>query len=156
MEGTSANTIEALEIDAVDSAVIYDDVIPALAELKAMGVQRFIATSLSSAAIARFLERSPHEFDAIFARDNSGGIKAAPLARALKAASLSPENAMFLTDTTEGLKVARSLGVHPILMMNDPDESKRLALQNPAGGVVSLHELPDFVRFVQAENALTA
>lgn len=156
MEGASANTIEALEVDAMDNAVIYDDVIPALAELKAMGVQRFIATSLSSAAIARFLERCPHEFDAIFTRDNSGGVKAAPLARALKAASLRPENAMFLTDNTEGLKVARSVGVHPILMMNDPDESKRLALQNPAGGVVSLHELPDFVRFVQAGNALTA
>jgi hypothetical protein len=40
-------------------------------------------------------------------------------------------------------------------MMNDPDESKRLALQNPAAGVVSLHELPDFVRFVQAGNDLT-
>jgi phosphoglycolate phosphatase-like HAD superfamily hydrolase len=85
-----------------------------------MGVQRFIATSLSSATIARFLERCPHEFHAIFTRDNSGGIKAAPLARALKAASLRPENAIFLTDTTEGLNVARNLGVYPILMMNDP------------------------------------
>jgi FMN phosphatase YigB (HAD superfamily) len=154
MEAAGANTIEALEMAAVDSAVIYQDVIPALSELKAMGVQRFIATSLSNTATARFLERCPHEFDAIFTSDNSGGIKAAPLARALKAASLRPENAMFLTDTTEGLKVARAVGVHPILMMNDPDESKRLALQNPAGGVVSLHEIPDFIRFVCAENAL--
>jgi FMN phosphatase YigB (HAD superfamily) len=155
MEAAGANTIQALEVAAVDSAVIYDDVIPALTELKAMGVQRFIATSLSNAAIARFLERCPHNFDAIFTRDNSGGIKAAPLARALHVASLRPEHAMFLTDTAEGLKVARSVGVHPILMMNDPDESKRLALQNPAGGVVSLHELPDFIRLVRSQNALT-
>jgi FMN phosphatase YigB (HAD superfamily) len=155
MEAAGANTIQALEVAAVDSAVIYDDVIPALTELKAMGVQRFIATSLSNAAIARFLERCPHNFDAIFTRDNSGGIKAAPLARALQVASLRPEHAMFLTDTAEGLKVARSVGVHSILMMNDPDESKRLALQNPAGGVVSLHELPDFIRLVRSQNALT-
>jgi hypothetical protein len=62
---------------------------------------------------------------------------------------------MFLTDTAEGLKVARSIGVQPILMMNDPDESKRLAMQSPAGGVVSLHELPDFIRLVRAENGVT-
>lgn len=75
--------------------MIYDDVIPALTELKAMGVQRFIATSLSTAAIARFLERCPHEFDAVFAHDNSGGIKAAPLARVLKAAFVGPEMRWF-------------------------------------------------------------
>jgi len=60
---------------------------------------------------------------------------------------------MFLTDTAEGLKVAESVGVNPILMMNDPDESRRLAMHKPAGGIVSLHELPDFIRIVQAENA---
>ncbi len=49
---------------------------------------------------------------------------------------------MFLTDTVEGIKVARTAGVHPVLMMNDPDEARRLAMQNPAGGVVSLHEFP--------------
>ncbi len=26
-------------------------------------------------------------------------------------------------------------------------------MHNPSGGIVSLHELPDFIRFVQAENA---
>ncbi len=56
---------------------------------------------------------------------------------------------MFLTDTAEGLKVAESVGVNPILMMNDPDESRRLAAHNPAGGIVSLHELPDFIRVVR-------
>jgi hypothetical protein len=59
---------------------------------------------------------------------------------------------MFLTDTVEGIKVARSVGVHPILMMNDPDESQRLAMHNPAGGVVSLHEMPDFIRLIAAQN----
>ena len=72
--------------------------------------------------------------------------------RALRNASLQPENAMFLTDTVEGIKAARSAGVHPILMMNDPDEARRLAMHNPAGGVVSLHEIPDFIRLIAAQN----
>jgi FMN phosphatase YigB (HAD superfamily) len=142
------------ELDAVDAAIIYDDVLPALSELRTMGIQLFLASSLSEAAISRFLERCPHHFDGIWNRDNSGGIKTVPLTRAIEAASLPPKHAMFLADTAEGLKVARSVGVQPILMMNDPDESKRLALQNPAGGVVSLHELPDFVQLVRAENPL--
>ena len=52
----------------------------------------------------------------------------------------------------EGIKAARSAGVHPILMMNDPDEAQRLAMHNPAGGVVSLHEMPDFLRLIAAQN----
>ena len=151
METSSAGAFDDLEIEVVDAATVYDDVLPALSQLQTMGVQRFIASSLSHAAIARFLERCPHSFDGVRTRDNSGGIKAAPLVRALEAASVRPQHAMYLTDTVEGLKVARTVGVNPILMMNDPDESRRLALQNPAGGVVSLHELPDFVRLVQAQ-----
>jgi hypothetical protein len=42
--------------------------------------------------------------------------------------------------------------VHPILMMNDPDEAQRLAMYNPAGGVISLHEMPDFIRLIAAQN----
>jgi beta-phosphoglucomutase-like phosphatase (HAD superfamily) len=70
----------------------------------------------------------------------------------LRGASLQPENAIFLTDTVEGIKAARSAGVHPILMMNDPDEARRLAMHKPAGGVVSLHEIPDFIRLIAAQN----
>jgi beta-phosphoglucomutase-like phosphatase (HAD superfamily) len=154
MEASGTNSIEDLEIAAIDSAILYDDVLPSLAELKSMGVLLFISSSLSRSAIEHFLERCPHDFDGIWTRDNSRGIKAAPLARALGAASTKPQDAIFLTDTSEGLKIAQSLGINPILMMNDPDESKRLSMQNPAGGVVSLHELPDFVRLVRAENAL--
>ena len=154
LETSGGNSIEALELAAVESAAIYEDVLPALGELQSIGIRTYIASSLSSAAIARFLERCPHTFDGVATRDNSGGIKSAPLARALAAAPCKPGAAMFLSDTAEGLKVAASLGINPILMMNDPDESKRLAAQNPAGGVVSLHELPDFIRLVRAENGL--
>src|SRR5207249_2967996 len=65
---------------------------------------------------------------------------------------LEPEHAMFLTDTGDGLQVANNLGLNSILMMNDPDEAMRLADNGPSGGIVSLHELPDFIRLVAAEN----
>jgi len=151
---TSPPLMEALEIQAVNAASVYEDTVPALRELKAMGVHLAIASSLSDAAITCFVERhSLGEFFAgIWNRDNAGGIKAVPLVRAVRGASLSPENAIFLTDTVEGIKVARAAGVHPILMMNDPDEARRLATYNPAGGVVSLHEIPDVIRLIAAQN----
>jgi hypothetical protein len=36
--------------------------------------------------------------------------------------------------------------------MNDPDEAQRLAMHNPSGGVISLHEMPDFIRLLAAQN----
>jgi beta-phosphoglucomutase-like phosphatase (HAD superfamily) len=153
-ETSSSPLAEALEIEAVNTASIYEDAVPALTELKAMGVHLSIASSLSDAAITRFLEKHAlgEFFAGVWNRDNAGGIKAVPLVRALRGASLPPENAMFLTDTVEGIKVARIAGVHPVLMMNDPDEARRLATHNPAGGVVSLHEMPDFIRLIAAQN----
>jgi phosphoglycolate phosphatase-like HAD superfamily hydrolase len=154
IETSGTNMPENLELAAVDGASMYEDVIPALAELKAMGIKLFITSSLSNVAIARFLEKlAPHDFfTAVWTRDNSGGIKSAPLQRAISSASLKPEQTMFLTDTAEGRKVAKSVGVHSILMMNDPDEARRLAMHNPSGGIVSLHELPDFIRLVAAQS----
>ncbi len=156
MEIGEQETPAALEAEAVERATLYEDVIPALAELKAMNIRLCIASSLSSSAIARFLDKNRlHEyFSSVCSRDNAKGIKTAPLRRSLDEAGLDARQTMFLTDTAEGLKVAESLGVNAILMMNDPDESKRLAMLHPAGGIVSLHELPDFIRIVQAENAL--
>jgi hypothetical protein len=61
---------------------------------------------------------------------------------------------LFLADTEAGVRAAQTAGVNPILMMNDPDEAMRLTACNPAGGIVSLHELPDFVRFVAARSRL--
>lgn len=145
---------ETLEVEAVDAASIYEDVVPALAELKSMGIRLFVASSLSRRAASRFIERSSlGEFlSGVCTRDDAGGVKSAPLLNALGSASLPREKTMFLTDTVEGIKVARSVGVHPILMMNDPDEAQRLAMHNPAGGVISLHEMPDFIRLIVAQN----
>jgi beta-phosphoglucomutase-like phosphatase (HAD superfamily) len=146
--------LEALDLEAVNAASLYEDTVPALAELKAMGVHLSIASSLSDAAISRFLGKHAlgEFFAGVWNRDNAGGIKAVPLVRALRGASLQPENVIFLTDTVEGIRVARTAGVQPVLIMNDPDEARRLAMHNPAGGVVSLHEIPDFIRLIAAQN----
>jgi len=150
--------IEALEIQAAAAAAVYEDVVPALAELHAMGIQVLLTSSLSSRAVGRFLESPLREcFSAVWDRDSAAGLKAVPLSRALAASSVPPEHAMFLVDTAEALKVSGMLGINAVLMMNDPDEARRLALHNPAGGpsggIVSLHELPDFLRVIQAQNA---
>jgi beta-phosphoglucomutase-like phosphatase (HAD superfamily) len=145
--------VEALEIEAVAGASLYEDVLPALSELQSLGVKLLIASSLSSSAVRHFLEAHglSESFAEVWTRDNSGGIKSAPLKSAV--AGISPERAIYLTDTAEGLKTAKSASVNAVLMMNDPDEARRLALRNPAGGIVSLHELPDFVRVVVAQLA---
>jgi beta-phosphoglucomutase-like phosphatase (HAD superfamily) len=145
---------EALEVEAVEAASLYEDVVPALAELKAMDIRLFVASSLSRRATSRFIERNSLEefLTGVCTRDDAGGVKSAPLLGALGSASLSREKTMFLTDTAEGIRAARSAGVLPILMMNDPDEAQRLSMLHPAGGVVSLHEMPDFLRLIAAQN----
>jgi beta-phosphoglucomutase-like phosphatase (HAD superfamily) len=155
LEESERQLVEALEVQAVDAASVYEDVVPALSELKAMRVKLFVASSLSGAAITRFSNRySLNEFfSAVWSRDNAAGVKAVPLQAAIAGASLKPEQVMFIADTLEGLKVAQTVGAHSILMMNEPDEARRLAMHNPSGGIVSLHELPDFIRLVAAENS---
>ena len=145
---------EELEIRAVDQVEIYEDVLPALSELRGMNVRLFLASSLSQAAMNRFLERfSVREFfDAIWDRESAGGVKAVPLAKAMHAASLRPQHVIALADTMEGLEAARKLGANSMLMINNYDQGRRLALYAPSGGIVSLKELPDAIRLV-AESA---
>ena len=146
--------IEACELTAVDRASVYEDAAPALSELAGLGIQLIAASSLSETALARFLERlslGPMFADR-WSRDTAGGVACEPLAKAIAVRSLAPERVMVLTDTADGLRAARRVGANAILMMNDPDEAMRLTTQNPDGGIVSLHELPDFVRLVAAAN----
>lgn len=147
--------IESYEIQAVERASVYEDAAPALVELKALGVKLIVATSLSGAALDRFLDRFDlrNAFDGRWSRDTSGGVKGAPLVHALAASALVPDRTVFLADTAAGLQTAKQAGVRAILMMNDPDEAMKLTAHDPAGGIVSLHELPDFVRLVVAANA---
>jgi hypothetical protein len=101
----------------------YPDAASALAELDALGVKLIEVPSMSATAL----------------RD------------AVAAASLAPDRVICLTDNEEGIRAAKDAGVAPVLMMNDPDEAMRLTALDPAGGIVSLLELPDFVRFVSME-----
>ena len=153
---TAAETqaAEGLELQAVEKAHLYEDVVPALAELQAMNMTLVIASSLSTTAVSRFLRKFSlnDAFSAVWTRDTAGGVKAAPLAKAIASASLQPEHVMALVDTTDSLQIAKEVGANAILMINDYDEGRRLAMQAPAGGIVSLHELPDAIRFV-AEGA---
>ena len=147
-------TAEGLEIKAVDGAQVYEDVVPALSQLKAMGIKLLIASSLSEAAIERFLEKSSLKefFSGIWNRDNSGGVMSVPLSKAMQSANFDPVHVMSLADTEEGLNVATEVGANSILMINDYDDGRRLAMHPPTGGIVSLAELPDAIRLV-AENA---
>ena len=99
---------------------MYEDAAPALAELGALGVKLIAVASLSEA----------------------------DLTKAVTEASLTADRVICLTDSEQGLRAAKAAGVQPVLMMNDPDEAMRLTSLNPAGGIVSLHELPDLVRLI--------
>jgi beta-phosphoglucomutase-like phosphatase (HAD superfamily) len=80
----------------------------------------------------------------------------APALRELEAMGIrlhtaaEPEHTMYITDNADGLANAKAAGMIPILLMNDPDEARRLTAHDPAGGIVSLLELPDFVRLIAA------
>ena len=129
--------------DSIEDAAPFEDVIPALSELKAMGIRLAIASSLPADALTSFIEKTglKNFFEAVCTGEGA-------LPQALSAISVEPGHAMFLTATEEGLNLANSLGVNSILMMNDPDEAMRLSEHNPSGGIVSFHELPDFIRLV--------
>ena len=146
--------VEGLELQAVERVEPYEDVAPALSTLRDMSIGLLVTSSLSAVAVSRFLEKFSLTsfFSTVWTRDNAGGVKIAPLAKAVQGARFQPEHVMSLFDTIDGLGVAREVGVNSILMIDDPDEARRLALQAPTGGIVSLHELPDAIRLV-AENA---
>jgi hypothetical protein len=105
----------------------YDDAAPALAELQTLGVKVIELAAVSEAE----------------------------LTRAVRESALSADRVVCLTHTEEGIRAARAAGVQPVLMMNDPDEAMRLTALNPAGGIVSLHELPDLVRLIVTRSSAT-
>jgi len=151
----SARIAAQLEQQAIDRAQLYDDVAPALAALRQMDITLLIATSLSSAAVERFLEKFsllPY-FSGVWTRDTAGGVKAAPLRKAIESVAAPREQVMCLVDTADGIELANRVGVNSMLMFNDYDDGKRLAMLGPTGGIVSLHELPDAIRFA-AERSL--
>ena len=146
-------------IDELGGAPLSED---AVGRMVGEGAALLVSRALDAAglgdrpgALARFLDRAALSalFHDRWSRDAAGGVADAVLRRAVTSGSLVPDRVLFLTDTEAGLRAAARVGVHPILMMNDPDEAMRLTACDPAGGIVSLHELPDFVRLVAARHA---
>jgi phosphoglycolate phosphatase-like HAD superfamily hydrolase len=154
LSASETQRAEGLELQAVERAQVYEDVTPALEELKSMGIELLLASSLSTTAVQRFLEKSSLRgfFSAVWSRDSAGGVKAAPLRKAIASAGVQPEQAMALVDTLASIRVAQQIGANSILMINEYEQGKRLASHDPTGGIVSLHELPDAIRLV-AESA---
>jgi hypothetical protein len=117
-----------------DAQGTFEDVAPALAELKAMGIQLLFSAAPSLAAP----QPSAPQPATLQSRDRQGAFS-------------DPSETLYITDNAQGLAKAKSAGMIPILLMHDPDEAMRLVANNPAGGTVSLLELPDFIRFVSAQ-----
>ena len=155
LNASHAALAEQLEVQAVERAQLYEDVAPALGALHAMDISLLVASSLSATAVNHFLDKfslAPY-FSGVWSRDNAGGVKGAPLRKAIDSAGVQPEHVLCLVDTEEGIALAKHVGVNSMLMFNDYDEGKRLAMLGPTGGIVSLHELPDAIRFA-AERSL--
>ena len=153
LKASHAAIAEQLELQAVERTQLYEDVAPALVALNAMDIALLVASSLSATAANRFLEKFSLAtyFSGVWSRDNAGGVKEAPLRKAI--GRVQPEHVLCLVDTEDGIELARNVGVNSMLMFNDYDEGKRLAMLGPTGGIVSLHELPDAIRFA-AERSL--
>ena len=124
MKGIDAVLFQPVGVLVDEAGEAYPDAAAAVAELNALGVKLIEVSSASAAA----------------------------LREAVAAASVDADRVIYLTDSEAGIRAAKDAGVAPVLMMNDPDEAMRLTAFDPAGGIVSLIELPDFVRFVSMGN----
>ena len=128
---------EELEVQAVNQIELYEDVLPAFSELQGMGIQLVLASSLSGAAVSRFLERFPRARIFLWRfgiGPAAGGVKACLWPKPSGTASLQPDHVIALMDTMEGLEVARALRTNSMLMINDYEQGRRLALYAPAAG----------------------
>jgi beta-phosphoglucomutase-like phosphatase (HAD superfamily) len=144
------------ELAAVERAEFYEDVVPALEGLKALGIAAYLVTSLSRAAAARFVEmhRIADSLAGIVTRDDAQGVGAKVLQCGIGRTGLASSEIMMLADTAEGLELAKQAGLNAMLMINDYDEGRALAERQPVGGIVSLAELPDALRLIEQRAGL--
>jgi len=148
--------LEELELAAVENAELYEDVGPSLEKLRSSGVSAYLVSSLSRRAVARFIERFSLAalFAGTVAREEAQGVMARPLRHAIDQAALDPRRFIYLVDTAAALDMAKQLGLHALLMINDYDEGRALAERSPAGGVVSLAELADALLLIEQRSGL--
>lgn len=156
LAGADLARLEALELQAVEAADLYPDVPACLEELRQLGVAAYLVSSLSRPAVRRFLERFSlaQSFAGSVARADAGGVAAMPVRHVLAQAGLEAGRTMLLVDTAEMLELAKTLGLKAVLMINDYDEGRLLAERSPAGGIVSLAELPDALRLIEQRSGL--
>jgi beta-phosphoglucomutase-like phosphatase (HAD superfamily) len=158
LSGADLARLAELEVAAVEHADLYEDALPALAELRSLGVATVLVSSLSRAAVTRFIER--HALADLLAaavtRDEAGGVMGKVLSAVIQKAQFVPSHVMALADTAQGLAIAQQLGLNAMLMINDYDEGRALAERNPAGGIVSLAELPDALRLIEQRSGIRA
>jgi hypothetical protein len=128
VKGIDAILFDPVGILVDERGEAYEDAAPAMAELDSLGIKVIQVAPLSRAA----------------------------LTKAVTDEALSAERVICLTVNEPGLRAAKAAGLQPVLMMNDPDEAMRLTALEPAGGIVSLRELPDFLRFVAAGSSRRA
>jgi len=158
-DGLAAATrarLQELELRAVEHADLYPDVAPALAALRELDVATILVSSLSRAAIDRFIERFSLSdlLAGAIARDEAGGVRGKPLRHAIARVPLDPQRIMVLVDTADAIALAKETGLNAMLMINDYDEGRALATLNPAGGLVSLAELPDALRLIEQQSGM--
>ncbi len=150
--------LQQLELQAVEHADLYEDVRWSLEELKSLGVATVLASSLSRPAVARFIER--HALADLLAgvvtRDEAGGVMAKVVRSVIDQAQLDPARIMVLADTAAAIDMTKRLGLNAMLMINEYDEGRALAERNPAGGIVSLAELPDALRLIEQRSGIRA
>jgi len=148
--------LQGFELEACEHADLYPDVGACLEELKQIGVAAYIVSSMSRAAVARFIEQFSlaDMLTGVIAREDAQGVADAPLRRAIAETKLDPARLMVLVETAEAIAVANSLRLNAMLMINDYDEGRLLAERSPAGGLVSLAELPDALRLIEQRAGL--
>jgi phosphoglycolate phosphatase-like HAD superfamily hydrolase len=150
--------LQQLELQAVEHAELYEDVRWSLEELKSLGTAAVLVSSLSQPAVARFIERHglADLFAGAVAREEAGGVKAKSVRFVIDQAHLDPARLLVLADTAEGLDMVKRLGLNAMLLINEYDEGRALAERNPAGGIVSLAELPDALRLIEQRSGIRA
>jgi phosphoglycolate phosphatase-like HAD superfamily hydrolase len=141
---------------AVEQAELYEDIASSLQKLCTMGVGVYVVSSLSRHAVDRFIGRFSlaEMLTGSVARDEADGVMSRPLIRALEWGALDPRQVIVLADTAEALEVAKQRGVNALLMINDYDEGRALSERQPAGGIVSLAELPDALALIEQRAGL--
>jgi phosphoglycolate phosphatase-like HAD superfamily hydrolase len=141
---------------AIARAELYEDVAASLQQLRSMDVSAYLVSSLSRQAVDRFIARFALAdiFAGSVTRDEAQGVMSLPLRRAIEMTAHDPRRIIVLVDTAAALEISQQQGLNALLMINDYDEGRALAERHPAGGIVSLAELPDALALIEQRAGL--